>query len=259
VAPTTISLFRQQKHGRPFTPRGVRRPRREAGFVLVYALLYLGYLFLNPESEFAHWLTLVLLPLLGLWFIRSRKHSWRSFRATLGSVGLVPSRLRDGVGTALVVGLLLQVLPLLGRPQREAVGELVTSGRILYLLPLALVFLMLTVAFTEEFFFRGVLQTRLAARWGSWLWAVLITSVLFSLYHVPYAYLNEHWPSAGNLGHALGLAFINGLPGGLILGWLYVRGRGNLLAPMLTHAMIDLIPAMMLLQRVTWSSAEAAG
>ncbi|MHC5007932.1 MAG: lysostaphin resistance A-like protein [Planctomycetota bacterium] len=224
--------------------------------MLVYTLLYLGYLFLHPESEFAHWLTLVMLPLLGLWLIRSRRNSWRSFRVTLGSVGLVPSRLRDGVGTALVVGLLLQILPLLGRSQREALADLVASGRVLYLLPLALVFLLVTVAFTEEVFFRGVLQTRLAALWGSWLWSVLTTSVLFSLYHVPYAYLNEHWPSAGNLGHAVGLAFLNGLPGGLVLGWVFVRSRGNLLAPMLTHAMINLIPAMTLLQRITWAAAE---
>jgi membrane protease YdiL (CAAX protease family) len=247
------------KRGRPSTPRRLPRPRRETGFVLVYTACYIGYLFLHPESEFSHWLTLVLLPLLGLWLIRSRRHTFKSLRATVGSIGLVPSRLRDGVGTALVVGLLLQVLPLLGSRQREAVADLISTGRILYLLPLALVFLLLTVAFTEEFFFRGVLQARLAALFGSWLWAVLITSVLFSLYHVPYAYLNEHWPSAGNLPHAVGLAFLNGLPGGLILGWLYVRGRGNLLAPMLTHAMIDLIPGMMLLQRITWSSAGAAG
>jgi membrane protease YdiL (CAAX protease family) len=246
------------KRRRPSTPRRFPRSRREAELALGYTALYLGYLFLYPENELAHWLTLVVLPVLGLWLIRSRRRTWRSFRATIGSVGLVPSRLRDGVGTALVVGLAVQILPLLGRPQREALGELVASGRILYLLPLALVFLLLTVAFTEEVFFRGVIQTRLAAWWGSWLWPVLITSVLFSLYHVPYAYLNEHWPSAGNFGHAVGLAFLNGLPGGLILGWVYVRGRGNLLAPMLTHAMIDLIPAMVLLQRVSWGPAEAA-
>ena len=227
--------------------------------MLVYTAIYIGYQFLHPESEFSHWLTLVLLPLIGLWLIRSRRRTWRSLRATVGSVGLVPSRLRDGVGTALVVGLLLQVLPLLGSRQREALAELISTGQILYLLPLALVFLFLTAAFTEELFFRGVIQTRLAALWGSWLWAVLITSVLFSLYHVPYAYLNEHWPSAGKLGHAVGLAFLNGMPGGLILGWVFVRSRGNLVAPMLTHAMIDLIPAMLLLQRLVTGGQEVTG
>ncbi len=88
---------------------------------------------------------------------------------------------------------------------------------------------------------------------------MLITSVLFSLYHVPYAYLNEHWPSAGNFGHALGLAFANGLPGGLVLGWVFVRSRGNLLAPMLTHALIDLIPAMLLLQRLMTGGQDVTG
>jgi membrane protease YdiL (CAAX protease family) len=250
-----MAFFSHQKGSGPSRPRRSRRPRAEAVFVLVYAVLYIGYLFARQEGELAHWLTLVALPLLGLWWMHFPRRTGRSLRATLGSVGLVPSRLRDGVGTALAVGLLVQVLPLLGRPQREALGAIVASGRILHLLPLALMFLILTVAFTEEFFFRGVLQTRLAAWWGSWLWPVLITSVVFSLYHVPYAYLNEHWPSAGNLGHAVGLAFVNGLPGGLILGWVFVRAGGNLLAPMLTHAMIDLIPAMLLLQRLLHGGA----
>jgi membrane protease YdiL (CAAX protease family) len=215
-------------------------------------------LFLRPEGEAAHWLTLVIVPGLGLWWIRSRRRTFRSLRATLGSVGLVPSRLLDGVRTAVAVGVLAQLVHLAGGRQREALGDLLASGRILYLLPLALVLLLVTVAFTEEFFFRGLLQTRLASLCRSSLWAVLITSVLFALYHLPYAYLNEDWPSAGNLGHALGLAFVNGLPGGLVLGWVFVRGRGNLLAPMITHAMINLVPAMLLLQRLMSGAPDAA-
>jgi membrane protease YdiL (CAAX protease family) len=218
--------------------------------VLAYSAVYLGFLLVRQEGELAHWLTLVVVPLLGLWWMRSRRRSCRGLRATLGSVGLARSRLLDGVGTAVVVGLLLQLVQLAGRPQREALGDLLVSGRFLYLLPLALVVLLLTVAFTEEFFFRGVLQTRLASLCRSWPWAVLISSILFALYHFPYAYLEPSWPSAGKPGHALGLAFVNGLPGGLILGWVFVRSGGNLLAPIITHAMIDLIPAMLLLQRL---------
>jgi membrane protease YdiL (CAAX protease family) len=238
------------KAGHEVHLRRVRRPRAEALFGLVYAALYIGHLFGRQEGEASHWLTLVVVPALGLWWIRRRRRTWRSLRATLGSVGLVPSRFRDGLGTAAAVGVLMQLVQLAGSRQREALADLLAGGRILYLLPLALVLLLATAAFTEEFFFRGVLQARLAAWCRSWLWAVLITSVVFSLFHFPYAFLDAGWPSAGDPGHALRLAFANGLPGGLLLGWVYVRGRGNLFAPMLTHAMINLIPAMGLLHRL---------
>jgi membrane protease YdiL (CAAX protease family) len=226
--------------------------------VLVYALVYIGYLFLRQEGEVTHWLTLVALPFLGLWWIRYRCRTRRSFCATLGSVGLMRSRFLRGLGTAVTVGLLVQLVPLVNRHHRAALGELLSSGQILYLLPLALVLLLVTVACTEEFFFRGVLQTRLAALCRSSLRGVVITSVLFAFYHLPYAYLDPDWPSVGNWGHALGVAFANGIPGGLILGWVFVRSRGNLFAPVLTHAMIDLIPAMLLLERLLSGRSEGA-
>jgi membrane protease YdiL (CAAX protease family) len=229
-------------------PDHVRRPVAESVFALGYAALYIGYLCLHREGELTHWLTLVGLPFLGVWLIRSGRRSWASLGAALGSVGLARSRLTRGIGTAVVVGVLLQLVQLAGRQQREALRELVVSGAIWYVLPLALVLLLVTAAFTEEFFFRGVLQTRLAALCGSWLWAVLITSVVFALYHVPYTYFEPGWGSAGRPVDALVTALANGLPGGLILGWVFARAGGNLLAPIITHALIDVVPAMRLIE-----------
>ena len=66
--------------------------------------------------------------------------------------------------------------------------------------PLALVLLMMTAGFTEEFFFRGVLQTRLTTSLKSKVWGVVVAAVLFGLYHLPYAYLHPGWPSHGDWG-----------------------------------------------------------
>jgi membrane protease YdiL (CAAX protease family) len=239
-------------------PVHVRKPGPESAFAMGYTALYLGYLCLRQEGELSHWLTLVALPFVGVWLIRSRRRSRTSLGAALGSVGLARSRLTRGLGTAVVVGALLQLVQLANRHQRAALGEIIASGEIVYLLPLAFVLLLVTAAFAEEFFFRGVLQTRLTALCRSSLWAVLITSVLFALYHFPYTYFDPGWPSAGKPVDALVLALMNGIPGGLILGWVFVRAKGNLVAPIITHAMIDVIPAMRLVQALLAGDAGTA-
>lgn len=76
--------------------------------------------------------------------------------------------------------------------------------------------------------------------------AVLISAALFGLYHLPYAYLNPRWPSHGDLDAALLAAMGQGGIAGLILGAVFVRAQGNLLAPVVVHAMTNALPAMVL-------------
>ena len=108
---------------------------------------------------------------------------------------------------------------------------------------LVMAFLLFTTALTEEVFFRGYLQTRLERLTGSRFAGLLLASVLFGVYHLPYAYLNPMWPSSGDWGAAFSAALGQGIPGGLILGGLFIYARGNLVAPILVHAAVDLLPA----------------
>ncbi len=73
--------------------------------------------------------------------------------------------------------------------------------------------------------------------------AVVLASLAFGVYHLPYAYLNPNWPSAGDWGAAWSAAMGQGVVGGLILGTVYLKGGRNLLAPVLTHALIIAFPA----------------
>ena len=72
----------------------------------------------------------------------------------------------------------------------------------------------------------------------------------FVLYHVPYAYLNPNWPSAGNLLHAFGLATVNGALGGIVLGLVYVRSGRNLVAVILLHALVNWVPGTLMVSQV---------
>jgi len=215
--------------------------KSEAVLVLAYFSVYSGYQFFALENEAAHWLTLVLLPLVTLLYLHRR--SDYTIRDTFASVGLRKDNWRRGLILALLLGLALSTLQLIVSDRRSAMLELVSNGSIVYLLPLSFFLLFVTAGFTEECFCRGVLQTRLGVLTGSRIWAVALTSVLFGFYHLPYAFLNPNWPSHGDWGAAFGSAMSQGVMGGIILGFIYERTDRNLVASVLVHTLINLLPA----------------
>jgi CAAX protease family protein len=81
----------------------------------------------------------------------------------------------------------------------------------------------------EETLFRGVMQTALVARIPAWA-AVLVTAAAFGLAH------------ALSLTYAVLAALVGGY-----LGWLHLAS-GNLLAPILAHALYDFVALRLLLR-----------
>jgi membrane protease YdiL (CAAX protease family) len=219
--------------------------RRESWAALVYFALYMAYLFAAPESELLHWLSLVAIPLVIVIALRSGN---RSLPAILASFGSRRGNLGKGVGWALLLGAAFGVVQIFLSGNSAEVQEAILTGRALYLLPLGFVLMMLLAGFTEEFFFRGFLQTRVEALFGSKWLAVLIVALLFGVYHLPYAYFNPNWPSAGDWSAAWVAALGNGVPGGLVLGTLYVKSNRNLVPCIVLHSMIGAFPAMTLLK-----------
>jgi len=103
---------------------------------------------------------------------------------------------------------------------------------------------LLTAGFPEEFFFRGLLQTRLEFAFGR-LIAIMGTVLLFTAWHLPTRYLLSHGVEgeAGQLGSVLlgtGIpVFVVGL--GFGLGWDRYRNLAVLVA---MHWGIDLLPTV---------------
>lgn len=226
--------------------------------VVLYFAAYLAYQFtLGPEGEAAHWISLVLLPFLGLYIVRRRSACDHPLERTIASVGIRRGRLTDGLLWAVPLGLSLSVAQLWMSRNGAQFLEIAATARILWALPLAFLFLLVTAAFTEEFFFRGIVQARLERWLGTrsgvpeWLAttaAVLGATCAFAVYHLPYAYLSPNWPSHGDIGEAVRLAATDGTLGGLILGVVFVGARGNLVAAVLVHALIDLLPAVTMIR-----------
>ena len=231
----------------PSTPRA-EWPK--ASWAVTYFSVYFGYLWLAPESELWHWVSLVLLPWTLLWLWARREEADLGIREIGRRLGLVWPTAGRGMGLALVLVVAVQGIQLMNRGQAQEILSILASSRAIWIVPAAALFGLLTAGFTEEFFFRGILQRALSARLGSQVYGVIGTSILFALYHVPYAYLNPFWPSAGDLPQAFLLAATNGIPGGLILGFVFVRSRGSLVPCILVHAAVDWMPAIRLLGRM---------
>ncbi len=226
--------------------RGISR--RESISALAYFAVYLGFSFWSPGSELRNYLALVALPLLLVVALRADDPTTRRPRPVLASFGLRRGNLRTGLWLALALGILIGLFQLTQRRAGPELWELIRTGRALYLFPIAAAFGLLTAGFTEEFFFRGFLQTRVERLLGSpWL-AVLIVTIAFGLYHVPFAYLNPNWPTAGDFPAALRLGMIEGGLGGVILGAAYVLWKRNLLACVVLHGMIDAVPIMTMIK-----------
>lgn len=226
-----------------------RSSRTGAWVALVYFGAYLASLFATVESERTHWLTLVALPLALAAAFQLRDQQGRiSFATVMASLGFSRGNLGRGLWWAAALGLAISILQVWGSNRAAAVQELVVTGKALWLFPLTFLLMLLTAGFTEEFFFRGFLQTRVAALVKSNWVAVGIVALCFGVYHLPYAYLNTNWPSAGDWGLAWQAALGNGVPGGVLLGAVFVLTRGNTLACIVLHSLINAIPAMTMIK-----------
>lgn len=215
---------------------------RDGWIALGYFSVYAGYLFWRQETEFAHWVTMVIFPFAIA--VATVGPERRRVAKALASLGVRRGNLMTGLGWAILAGALITAFQAFFGGHASEIQELVRAGRAIWLFPMSFLLMMVLAGLTEEFLFRGFLQTRLEALLRSRWLAVIAAALLFGLYHLPYAYFNPRWPSAGDWGAAWVAALGNGVPGGLILGTLYALNRGNLLACIVLHSLINAAPAM---------------
>jgi membrane protease YdiL (CAAX protease family) len=120
------------------------------------------------------------------------------------------------------------------------------AAQLLVGLPLCFLWLFLEAGLVEEFFFRGLLQTRLAVWLKSEIAGVALMALLFGLAHAPGFILRRAGladaigenPSAAD---AIAYAVVVLSVSGIFFGIVWARTR-NLFAVMLIHAATDLLP-----------------
>lgn len=113
-------------------------------------------------------------------------------------------------------------------------------------LPLCFLWLFFEAGLVEEFFFRGLLQTRLAVWFKSEVTGVAIMALVFGLAHAPgfilrRAGLAEAIGENPSPADAIAYAIVVLSVGGIFFGIVWARTR-NLYAVMVIHAATDLLP-----------------
>jgi membrane protease YdiL (CAAX protease family) len=113
-------------------------------------------------------------------------------------------------------------------------------------LPLCFAWLFIEAGLVEEFFFRALLQTRLAAWFRSEVTGVALMALLFGLAHAPgfilrHAGLEEAIGANPSPADSIAYAIVVLSVGGIFLGIVWARTK-NLFAVMIIHAATDLLP-----------------
>ena len=238
--------------GRASPPIAVRRPRLELAAVLVflaaYAVLFTGYGLNAFHAAFpvvtrtSAWALLalklavhvaapaLLLALLGA-ELRPLFDSRAPARAFWGAL--------IGLGGA-ALAMMCFVSPSLAH-----LGALhMQPGGLALALAGSLVWLAIEAGLCEEFLFRAVLQTRLAAVLKTEAGAACVAALLFALAHVPGLWMRSGAETAGHsadLVQVIAYAVATLSPAGLFLGFVWSRTR-SLLLVVLLHALIDVLP-----------------
>lgn len=124
-------------------------------------------------------------------------------------------------------------------------------------IPLVYAWLVIEVGLVEEFFFRGLIQSRLAALLQSEVAGVVLMSVLFGLAHAPGIYLRsevtmEAVGSSPSLLMAIGYSIVVVSVTGLFLGIIWVRTK-SLYVLALIHAAGDLVPNTAQILKTWWA------
>lgn len=234
-------------------PLPVRQPRRETGavfaYLAVFALLFLGWGLSAIKATVAtgqaqEWLVLIAkmlaMVVLPVWLFHRMGYRWREL---VGGFSL-----KHGHGRVLVImALLLLALQLTigrGPAQLAALNEPVWL--IAVMAPLALLWMTLEAGLTEEFLFRVLLQTRVAAWLRSETVAIVIMAIVFGLVHAPGyvlrdAHLMEGMTGAPDVLTAMAYSVVVVSPIGLMFGVLWARTR-NFWLLVLLHGWTDLVP-----------------
>ena len=242
-------------------PIRVQRPAVELiavlGFLAIYAVGFLGWGMgaakaVFPPGREQELLVLVLklivhvaIPALLLAMLGARLAPL--FRTGLGKPGFWPPLIVLG---AIILALLCVVSPAL----KQISGLNAAATTLAWAAPAAFIWYALEAGLCEEFLFRAVLQSRLAAVLKTEVGAVAIGALLFALAHAPGLILRgtpetDGWSTDPVQVVAFTIATLS--PIAVLFGVLWARTR-SLLLVVLLHASVDILPNLAEFVR-TWA------
>jgi membrane protease YdiL (CAAX protease family) len=254
---TGAAIFLTRKTNAPPVP--VDSPKKESivllGYLLIYAFILFGPVagliresIVSERTELLAMLAYKLLvhlvvPLLLLKAVHA--HLNGIFDAGLKRRAVVLTALIFSTLMVVVVGLLNSIFDGL-----SASGHSVTS--IIGWAAFAWLWVSIEAGLCEEFLFRAMLQSRLTAWFQSAPFAIVATSIIFALVHVPALYLRGGEAvsdQASSLPQIIALSVAAIGPISVLFGTLWYRTR-SLLLVVLIHGATDALPAIEKMMRI---------
>ena len=201
-----------------------------AWYIFYFMLSYISCAFqVDIINELSNWLFLVLFPLLIIAVFRKEK-----IIQTLKESGLRYFE-RKTVLRILLICAAYQGVIILFFGLGGFCFNITNILHILVKLPVFFCLMILTAAFTEEFFFRGILQRTMMDSLKKPYLVILLTGILFGLYHFPFTYYL--WgDTAGSIMNSLKMVMTEHVLTGCAYGFLYYKSNKNLWSNIILHA-----------------------
>lgn len=205
-------------------------------FPFYFALAMISNQFqISVVNEATNWLLLVLLPLLIAARLRKEK-----VIVTLREIGVRLPEQKTGWKILLVCLIYTGIIFFVFSLSEETSMADLNILKILRNFPVFLLLMMVTAGFTEEFFFRGILQRCLTNTLKRPYLAIFITSILFGLYHFPFAYYL--WDGvSGNVVNAFKTIMTEQAIAGFAFGLLYHKSSENLWSSVMLHSLSNAV------------------
>jgi membrane protease YdiL (CAAX protease family) len=216
-------------------------------FVVLTAFVTWGFDWLrhsfpaDPAQAFALLIAkLVTFVALPFWIMRGRfGYRWRE----LAPSGFKPRQLFVMIAMS---ALFLAFQAVAGRGLRDIKAAHVPANVLFFGMPVAFFWWAIEAGVVEEFFFRVLLQSRLAAWLRSELGGIVVASSLFGLMHAPGLYLRTSITREGLAPHpplwmAIGYSIVITSAAGFVFGVLWSRTR-NFALVVVVHGAADLLP-----------------
>ena len=206
-----------------------------AWYIFYFMLSYISCAFqVDIISELSNWLFLVLFPLLIIAVFRKEK-----VIQTLKETGLKHFD-RKTVLRILLICAVYQGVIILVFGLGEFYFNITNILQILIKLPVFFCLMILTAAFTEEFFFRGILQRTMMDSLKKPYLAILLTGILFGLYHFPFAYYL--WDdTAGNIMNSLKMVMMEHVLAGCAFGFIFYKSNKNLWSSIILYTFTNAV------------------
>ena len=178
-------------------PPAAKASPTDLAAIVAYTILYILATSLFWNQFFGRSILVYQLVTLWLLLVATPALIVKLLKKKLPELGFTNGAWKKGLLLGIVVSLVVSPLLVALSP----LGSLLVAGKLpatlLLAFPAVLVFALITAAFQEEFFFRGILQEHAEGLFQSEANAIAFTVIFFSLFHFPFVFANAGIQSKG--------------------------------------------------------------